>query len=117
MAAWRSQTVTFMANRHSTTIDRSDPRSAHISTLLNLLMPILRPFVEDSRATHAFEDLEEILEQAARFGLKLFGARGDWDFSYQVGEKAWVERGEVPGWPGLRRIDIERRLARRSLLP
>ena len=105
---WRLQTMPLLADRYASKhISRSDPRSSHIIALLDQLMPILQPFVRDGQGTRAFEELEDLLDEAARFGLQLLSSKAEWEFCFEAGERAWRERQDVPGWPGLKRADVE----------
>jgi hypothetical protein len=85
---------------------RDDPRTAHIETALKALMPILKPFVEEGKNTTCFEDLEDILEAAARFGFRLFANPAVYEFDWY--ENRWYEKGELTPFPELRKIDDTR---------
>lgn len=66
-------------------------------------MPILKPFVEEGKVTAAFEDLEDTLEAAARFGFHLFSSPDVYEFDWK--ESRWFESGELTPLPELKKID------------
>lgn len=87
---------------------RDDPRTAHIEAALKALMPILNPFVEEGKITTCFEDLEDIFEEAARFGFRLFANPAVHEFDWY--ENRWFEKGELTPFPELKKIDDSRAL-------
>lgn len=103
---WRTSTAQLLQKtyvEHGFT--RDDPRTSHIEAALKALMPILKPFVDEGKATAAFEDLEDILEAAARFGFKLFASPNLYEFDWR--ESRWFESGELTPLPELRKVDDE----------
>jgi hypothetical protein len=68
-------------------------------------MPILKPFVDEGKATAAFEDLEDILEAAARFGFNLFASPNLYEFDWREGR--WFASGELTPLPELKKVDDE----------
>lgn len=82
---------------------RDDPRTSHIEAALKALMPILKPFVGEGNVTAAFEDLEDILEAAARFGFNLFASPNLYEFDWR--ESRWFESGELTPLPELHKVD------------
>jgi len=105
---WRVCTAALLSKTYvENGFTRDDPRTAHIEVALKALMPILKPFVEEGKGTTCFEDLEDILEAAARFGFRLFANPAEYEFDWN--ENQWFERGELTSFPELRRINDSRR--------
>ena len=80
---------------------RDDARTANIEATLKALMPIFKPFVTEEKVTACFEDLEDILEAAARFGFTLFSSPSLYEFDWL--ESRWYEMGELTPLPELKR--------------
>ena len=101
---WRTSTARLLQKTYlNSEFTRDDPRTANIEAALKALMPIFKPFVLEETATACFEDLEDILEAAARFGFALFSSPSLYEFDWH--ESHWYERGELTPLPDLRRVD------------
>jgi len=99
---WRTLTGHLL---HKTYVDngftRDDARTANLEAALKALMPIFKPFVMEEKVTACFEDLEDILEAAARFGFTLFSSPSLYEFDWH--ESRWYETGELTPLPELKR--------------
>ncbi|KAF1986547.1 hypothetical protein K402DRAFT_393615 [Aulographum hederae CBS 113979] len=99
-AHWRTITAHLI---HKTYIAAAfapgDPRLSHIRSVLELLVPVLKPYMLPSDQTHATEDLSAILRWAAGFGLRLFAQPKTFRFDWE-GVEGGLERVQT-AFPGL----------------
>lgn len=104
LTQWRISTAQLLQRTYvKRGFNRDDPRTAYIEAVLKALMPILRPFVLEARVTAAFEDLEDILEESARFGFHLFASPDIYEFDWREG--GWYEREELASLPALVKVN------------
>jgi hypothetical protein len=103
---WRTSTAQLLQKTYvDNGLTRDDPRTAHIEAALKALMPILKPFVDEGKLTAAFEDLEDILEAAARFGFQLFASPDVYQFDWR--ESLWLDWGTLIALPELKKVEPE----------